>query len=283
MSVVITGSSGQLGQELQALYPGAMAVDQAELDIADVSAVKAFDWSEVEVIFNAAAYTNVDGAETADGKTAARQANVDGVKNLAAVARDRDITLFHVSTDYVFDGTKDGPYAEDDAVNPLGAYGATKAEGDEFVLKVPRHYLVRTSWVIGNGPNFVRTMLKLGAERDELTVVSDQIGRPTFARDLAGALKHLYEAEAPHGIYHFSNDGGPVSWANFARAIFKAAGVDCTVHDTTTAEYFRDKPEAAPRPLNSMLDLAKIKATGLTIRDWQTALADYIAKQSQVR
>lgn len=279
MPELITGADGQLGKELVKLYPEAIAVDHPELDISDEQAVKNFDWQNIEVIFNAAAYTAVDAAETPEGKVTAFKANVDGVANLAAIARARDLTLLHVSTDYVFDGTKSGPYTEADPVNPQNVYGQTKAKGEQPALALPKHYLVRTSWVIGDGNNFVRTMLKLGADKDELSIVNDQIGRPTFASDLALAMQHLYEKRVPYGIYNFSNSGQPVSWADLAKTIFELAKLDCQVKEIPTAEFSKGKDPWAARPANSVFDLAKIEATGFKVRDWEGALADYIKEE----
>lgn len=279
MAELITGAGGQLGKELVRLYPDAIALDHPELDISDEQAVKNFDWESIEVIFNAAAYTAVDAAETPEGKITAFKANVDGVVNLAAIARERDLTLLHVSTDYVFDGSNPGPYTEGDPVSPQNVYGQTKAEGEHPALAVPKHYLVRTSWVIGDGNNFVRTMLKLGAEKTELSIVNDQIGRPTFASDLALAMQHLYENHSPYGIYNFSNGGAPVSWADLAKTIFDLAKLDCQVKEISTAEFSRGKNPWAARPANSVFDLAKIEATGFKIKDWKEALAAYIKEE----
>lgn len=279
MSELITGSDGQLGKALEPLYPNARMLSHDDIDIADLAAVRSLDWEGIDTIINAAAYTKVDEAETPAGKVAAWQANHQGASNLAAIATERDLTLIHISTDYVFDGTSKTPYTETDKTSPQSEYGKSKAAGDGVAGKVPKHYIVRTSWLIGDGNNFVRTMLKLGTERDQLTVVNDQIGRPTFTHDLAATIQHLQVKNPGYGIYNFSNGGEPVSWADFARAIFKQAQLDCAVSDVSTQEYFKNKDVWAPRPANSVLDLSKIEATGLKIRDWQTALAEYIDQE----
>ena len=275
---LIIGAKGQLGKALQAKYPGAKAVDMDELDISDPMQLEAFDWSNVKVIFNAAAYTNVDGAETPKGRKAAQQANATAVKNLTNIAIKSDITIVHISTDYVFDGTK-SPHTEDEAFSPLNVYGQTKAEGDQALAKVPKHYILRTSWVIGDGKNFVRTMLELGKKSVNPSVVSDQIGRLTFTSELVRAINHLLSINAPFGTYNVSNDGTPVSWADITRVIFKEAGLKNTVTDVTTADYYKGKEDVAPRPLQSTLDLAKIKATGFTPHDWHDDLKSYIRKE----
>lgn len=275
MTKLITGANGQLGRALQEQFPDARAVTREELDISDKEDVRKFDWTGVETIINAAAYTKVDEAETPEGLIAAFQANAQGVANLAAIARENELTLVHISTDYVFDGDKKGAYQEDDSTNPLGVYGRSKAAGEHAATSVPRHYLVRASWVIGDGGNFVRAMLGLEEKGIDPSVVNDQVGRPTFTVDLARAVDHLL-TNAEAGTYHMSNAGESVSFADFARAIFEEAGFNRTVTDTTTAEYFANKPNAAPRPVNSVFDLSKLEATGFENRDWREALSEYI-------
>lgn len=273
--ILIIGSKGQLGTALKEKYPGARAVDSDELDITDKKAVEDFSWAGIKYILNAAAYTNVDGAETPEGKKLAWAVNADGVKNLSEIAKQKDITLVHISTEYVFDGTKDN-HVEDEQPSPLSEYGKSKSAGDKYAQSVPKHYLIRTSWVIGEGKNFVRTMLGLGEKGISPSVVSDQIGRLTFTPVLVDAIVHLMSTQAPYGTYNVSNGGDPASWADITREIFKLAGYDLKVTDTSTAEYFADKPEAAQRPLKSTLDLSKIKATGLSLNDWREDLKKYI-------
>lgn len=275
---VIIGAKGQLGLALQVKYPKARAVDIDELDITSKESVDNFEWSGAQVILNAAAYTNVDGCETEEGKKIAQAVNARAVAYLAEIARKYNLTLVHISTDYVFDGSKK-IHAEDEPFSPLSVYGQSKAEGDKAIASVPKHYLIRTSWVIGEGKNFVRTMLGLGQKGISPTVVADQIGRPTFTSELVRAIDHLLKIQAPYGTYNVSNEGDPISWADFTRTIFKLAGFGLQVTDTTTAEYFKNKPEAAPRPLNSTLDLAKITATGFKPRDWREDLTEYINKE----
>ncbi len=183
----------------------------------------------------------------------------------------------HLSSEYVFDGRAAAPYTEDAPVAPLSAYGASKAAGDLAVGGLERHYLVRPTWVVGDGRNFVRTMLGLAARGVAPTVVADQIGRPTFATDIAAAIVHLLESRAPYGTYHVTGGGEPASWADVARAVFAAAGHDALrVTDTTTAEYFAGKPDAAPRPLNSVLDCTKAAKAGVDLPDWRARLAAYV-------
>lgn len=275
---VIVGANGQVGRALQALYPEARAVDSSELDITNPAAVDGFDWNGVEAILNAAAYTNVDGAETDEGRVAAWQVNASGVANLARAAMTHDATLVHISTEYVFDGSQN-PHHEDESFSPLSTYGSSKAAGDVAASFAPKHYILRTSWVVGDGKNFVRTMLGLGQKGISPTVVADQIGRLTFTNDLARAIDHLLQAKAAYGTYNVSNNGEAVSWADVTRAVFAAGKYDLTVTDTTTAEYFADKPQAAKRPLNSVLDLSRLEKTGFSSSDWREALQEYVNKE----
>lgn len=278
--IVITGCNGQLGRALLARHPGAVAVDVGELDIADAGAVAAFDWSGVALVLNAAAYTDVNGAETAAGRANAWRVNAQAVANLARVALAREITLVHISSDYVFDGTR-APYTEDADLSPLGVYGASKAAGDLAAGLVPRRYLLRTSWVIGDGKNFVRTMLDLARRGVNPAVVADQVGRPTFTAELVRAIDHLLAARAAHGTYNVSNGGPPVSWADFAREVYRRAGLPNTVADITTAAYNAGAGVVvAPRPLGSTLVLDKLEATGFTPLDWREALGIYLAEST---
>lgn len=277
--IFIVGANGQLGQALQAKYPGAQTADIAELDIADADSVANFDWAKVKVILNAAAFTNVDGAETNEGRITAWRVNAMAVGNLVRATLIHDLTLVHISTDYVFDGTQD-PHTETEPLSPLNVYGQSKAGGDIAVSLSPKHYLLRTSWVIGDGKNFVRTMLELGAKGISPTVVSDQVGRLTFTSELVRAIDHLLSSQAEYGTYDISNGGEAASWADITRVIFKQAGYDLTVTDTTTLEYFAGKSDIAPRPLKSTLALDKIQATGFTPIDWRDYLEHYIAKEA---
>jgi dTDP-4-dehydrorhamnose 3,5-epimerase len=278
---IIVGANGQLGKALQARFPDAHPVDRGELDITDTAALDAFDWSKFDVVLNAAAYTNVDGAETAEGREAAWKINGQAPANLAKIANQHDVTLVHVSSDYVFDGTKT-PHTEDEPVSPLSYYGSAKAAGDIAVGVAPKHYIMRTTWLIGDGPNFVRTMIGLAAKNISPTVVSDQIGRLAFTDTLVDCIEQVLKTKAEFGIYNATNDGEPASWANVTRAIFKDLGRDdLIVIDTTTTEYFASKTGVAPRPLQSAMDLTKIKATGLNLRDWRDELSTYIADEQK--
>lgn len=286
MNAVVLGANGQLGRALRARFPQAVAMDLDELDIADAEAVRSYDWTGVDVVLNAAAWTAVDAAEDPANHAAVRAANVDAVAHLAEAAGKHGFTLVHVSTEYVFDGRHDGPIPEDLPPSPLSVYGRSKADGDVHATSVERHYLVRTSWVVGDGRNFVRTMAELADRGVSPSVVADQVGRLTLADDLAAGIQHLVETGAPFGTYNLTNDGEPASWADVAAAVFEARGrsaADVTL--VSTADYFADKPQAAARPLNSVLDLGRIKAAGFAPPDWRGVIPrvlDRLAAAEQV-
>lgn len=278
-NILIIGADGQLGTALRQKYPNAKTTDTATLDITDKASVHAFDWENVQVIINAAAYTNVDGAETSDGRTAAWRVNADAVANLVAVTAQIDAVLIHISSDYVFDGTAT-PHTEEEPFSPLSSYGASKAAGDIAASLAPKHYILRTSWVIGEGKNFVRTMLDLGKKGVSPTVVADQIGRLTFTSEIVRAIDHLLTSQAQGGTYNISNSGSSASWADITREIFTIANfTELTVTDTTTEDYYTGKDGIAPRPLQSTLDLTKLESTGFVCNDWKEDLKTYIQKE----
>lgn len=274
--IFIVGANGQLGTALRELYPNAVSADIDELDITSAESVANFDWSNIRILINAAAYTNVDGAETAEGRIAAWKVNATAVGHLTTAAINNDLTIVHVSSDYVFDGTQ-VPHLETEDLSPLGVYGQTKAAGDLIVQIAPKHYLVRTSWVIGQGKNFVLTMKSLAEQGIKPSVVNDQIGRLTFTTDLAQAIAHLLHDTVPYGIYNVSNDGDSISWADIASIVYDTTGHSASdITGVTTAQYYEDKTGIAPRPLQSTLSLDKIKATGFVPRDWREALYEYL-------
>lgn len=279
---LVIGANGQLGRALHELLGDSPEFEYAgrdELDLAAPSFADDRRWRDYATVINAAAYTAVDTAETPEGRADAWAANVTGVATLARIATANGITLVHVSSDYVFDGTKDGEYTEDDAVSPLGVYGQTKAAGDAIVATVPRHYIIRTSWVIGEGKNFVRTMASLAERGIDPKVVDDQTGRLTFTSEIAGAIRHLLGANAPAGVYNVTNSGDALSWADIAQAVFERTGQDASrVTGVSTETYFASATEPiAPRPRNSRLNLTKIKSAGYTPRPMLDALAEHLA------
>lgn len=280
--ILVVGANGQLGLALRAEFGDAAHIEyagRADLDLTDVDLAGSRHWRDYGVIINAAAHTAVDAAETPEGRADAWAANVTGVGALARIAADNGITLVHVSSDYVYDGTADRPYREDDPVSPLGVYGQTKAAGDAIVATVPRHYIVRTSWVIGDGGNFVRTMASLAQRGVDPSVVDDQTGRLTFTADLARGIRHLLDTRPAYGTYNLTGTGEPRTWAQIAARVFELTGHDpARVARVTTEQYFAgaDRP-VAPRPRNSMLDLGRITAAGFTPPDADESLQRYLA------
>lgn len=274
---LVTGAAGMLGHDLRtalAREPDARravtALSRGELDVTDREAVLAAAAGH-DVVINAAAYTNVDGAETHEHEAFA--INATGVENLAIAAREHGARLLTVSTDYVFDGAGTSPYPEDAPRDPLNAYGRSKAEGERLALAAHPGgaFIVRTAWLYGaGGPNFATTMVRLAASNPTVSVVDDQLGQPTWTADLAAALVELADSDAPPGIYHATNSG-QTTWYGFARAIFAEAGLDPErVLATDSASFVRP----APRPAYSVLGHSAWSRAGLSpLRDWRDALA----------
>jgi dTDP-4-dehydrorhamnose reductase/dTDP-4-dehydrorhamnose 3,5-epimerase len=281
---LVLGGGGQLGRALAAALPGSEAVTRAELDVTDAEAVAAWPWHEYAVVLNAAAYTAVDAAETPDGRVAAWAANATAPATLAGLARRHGFTLVHFSSEYVFDGTAplDPGHAEDEPLSPLGVYAQTKAAGDIAAALAPRHYVLRTSWVIGEGKNFVRTMQSLAEKGVSPSVVDDQVGRLTFTDELVRATRHLLDSQAPYGTYNVSNAGPAMSWREVAQAVFERSGRSAEDVSGTTTEAYAEGVLAqgnpfAPRPLNSAMSLEKLRATGFEPEDALAALDRYLA------
>jgi len=271
-AIVITGANGQVGQALQKVYPQALALDRKQLDITNQKAINEFNWDNVKAIINAAAWTDVDGAENPSNYDLVKAVNVDATRHLAKAASQHDLTFVTFSSDYVFDGSQP-IHNEDETFSPLNIYGKTKADGDLAAATTIKHYIIRTSWVIGDGRNFVNIMQDLAARGVKPSVVNDQIGRLTFTDTLARGIRHLLETGAPYGTYNLTNEGQPASWADIAKIIFEKSGKSPSdVQPVSTAEYFADKPNAAKRPLQSTLDLTKIEKTGFIPEDWRDKL-----------
>lgn len=280
--ILVTGAKGQLGRELQSIVgSGWCFTDVDELDICSKEAVEAYVTSNhIDTIVNCAAYTNVDRAE--DEPQEAERINSDAVALLAEVARRHNIRLIHISTDYVFGGTHyNTPISEDAEPQPLGVYGTTKLMGERAVVGSGcRHVIIRTAWLYSPyGKNFVSTILRLTTERDTIRVVSDQIGSPTYAHDLALVIRDISEGRiAAEGLYHYTNEG-VVSWYEFARAIVNIAGLECKVEACTTAEY----GAKAPRPAYSVLSKAKISSVlEDEIPQWRVSLERCIKRITEL-
>lgn len=264
-----------MGRAFARLFPDAVILDRSELDIVDTGQVlRVFEEVRPEVIYNTAAYTAVDRAEAEPEE--ARLINVDAVVNLAMAAKEHDSLLVQFSSDYVFRGDL-GPYTELDRTVPISVYGRTKLQGEVAARASGNRYLViRTSWVFGDGRNFVRSIVGAAAKHEELTVVDDQRGRPTYAPDLAEGTAALVAAGCT-GVYNLSGGGESGTWADVAEAAIAAAGLDARVRRVTTAQYYSGKEGPfAPRPANSELNCSKAAEAGVSLRPWRTAVAEYV-------
>ena len=276
MKILITGANGMLAKSVKArLKEGneLICTDVADLDITDEKAVIKFvEKNKPEYIVNCAAFTAVDKAE--EVYDLAEKINANGPGNLAKAAKTVDATLVHISTDYVFDGDLDvtKSYVETDAVGPVTVYGKTKLHGEEQVkANTDKYYIFRTAWLYGDGNNFVRTMLKLGNEKDEISVVADQHGSPTYAEDLANIIAEAIEKKIPYGLYHSTNQGF-TTWYDFTKKIFELADIKCNVKPVTSEEFIRP----AKRPKNSKLNKQKLLDQEVTVPEWEDGLKRYL-------
>lgn len=274
--LLVTGAGGQLGRALGRLEPGAVLLDRGRLDILDRAAVvQAIVRRRPAVVVHAAAWTKVDDAES--DPEGARRVNVDGTRSVAEAAARAGALLVYVSTDYVFPGDKRDGYRETDATGPRSVYGRTKLAGEAEAAAFGRHLVVRTSWAFGEGHNFIRSILEAAATRDELAVVDDQRGLPTYAADLAEGLLALAETGA-EGLFHLAGGGGPGSWADVAEVALSEARSATVVRRISTAEYLEGRAgPVAPRPTSSVLDCTKAAALGVALRPWREAVAAYVA------
>lgn len=283
MKILVTGANGQLGSEIKQLSTkndyNFEFIDREELDLNNLGSIGQFlNISNPNFIINCAAYTAVDKAE--DEPELARIINADAPNEIAKFCKANCSRLIHISTDYVFDGDFDRPIKESDRPNPKSVYGKTKLEGEKAVNEIlDSAYIIRTAWVYSAfGSNFVKTMLRLGKEREELNVVDDQIGSPTYARDLAAAILHIIQeiekGNDQPGLYHFSNEG-VCSWYDFACEIMEIAELDCKVNAIPTSEF----PTKAKRPAYSVLDKTKLKqAYGIGIKHWSNSLSNCLSE-----
>ena len=286
MKILITGANGMLAKAVQKRLEGneMICTDVQELDITNLEQVKE-KVKEVkpEYIINCAAYTAVDKAEEAG--EIVEEINANGPGNLAKAAKENDAVLVHISTDYVFGGELDvnSDYKEDDPKAPVTAYGITKLHGEEQVQEnTDKYYIFRTAWLYGEGNNFVRTMLKLGEEKDELNVVADQHGSPTYTEDLANIIGQAIEKKIPYGVYHATNQGY-TTWYDFTKAIFEYAGIDCHVNAVTTEQYIEMmKVTQAKRPKNSQLSKDKLLSQGIEVPEWEDALKRYLKEEGKM-
>ena len=276
MKILITGANGLLGHELSSVLKdhSLILLSHSQLDISDIDSVnKKIDSTSPDIIINSAAYTQVDNCET--NYDLAFKSNAIGPKNLAIKCKQLDIPLIHISTDYVFEGNENkSPLVEDDKLGPKTIYGKTKLEGEKFVKEnCDKYFILRTAWLYGEGKNFVKTMLNLSKKNKELKVVNDQIGSPTYAKDLANAIKEIIEKKSDkYGIYHVTNKG-EVSWYEFAKKIFEINKIEIKVIPVTSEEF----PRPAPRPHYSVLSNQKWINSGFTpMRNYEIALKEYL-------
>ncbi len=294
MKVLVTGTSGQLGfdvmEELARRGYEGIGADRSEtdadfehvrMDITDKDLVfKIVEGIRPDVIVHCAAWTNVDGAEDPEKLAAVRAVNVDGTRNLAEAAKEVDAKFVYISTDYVFDGEGSEPWKPDDKnYAPINVYGQSKLDGELEVSRIlDKYFIVRIAWVFGrNGKNFIKTMIEVGKKHDVVKVVNDQIGTPTYTIDLARLLVDMIETDK-YGYYHATNEGGYISWADFAEEIYKDAGMETKVERVTTDEYEKIAGKTvAKRPFNSRLDKSKLTENGFELLPtWQDAVKRFI-------
>jgi dTDP-4-dehydrorhamnose reductase len=272
----VTGASGQVGTELRRLLPDATFWSRAELDVVDERATRE-RLKGADVVLHLAAFTRVDECESDPERATA--VNDRGTSNVVA-AIEQGARLVYVSTDYVFDGARAGEYSEDDPTNPINVYGRSKRAGELHAAALPGSLVVRTSWVFGPGHNFVATILGAARRGSRITVVDDQVGRPTWARALATALCHAVDAEST-GVLHVAGEGSPCSWADLAEEAVRAAGLAVVVERVDTPTYARiAAARLAPRPPNSALGLDKARALGVPLTDWRDSVRAYVAEAS---
>lgn len=275
MKILITGANGMLAKAIRKELKNEELIltDVAELDITNIDMVRKFiEENKPQYIINCAGYTAVDKAEKQE--EIARKVNALGPKNLAIVANEENVTLIHISTDYVFSGTKsiEEPYTEMDEKAPESVYGITKLEGENAIVdSCFQYYIFRTAWLYGDGNNFVRTMLKLGKEKEQINVVSDQHGSPTYAVDFASIIHQAISKQIPYGIYHATNLGY-ITWYEFTKQIFEKANISCKVNPVTSEEF----ASAAKRPKNSKLSKDKLLKEGIEIPTYEDALNRYL-------
>jgi dTDP-4-dehydrorhamnose reductase len=271
--VLVTGAGGQVGRALRPHLANARLFDLGELDVTRPSSVRAAI-DGTDAVIHLAAMTHVDACEVDSDRAWA--VNAEGTRHVAEAARERNIPMIYLSTDYVFDGTKRGEYVEDDAPNPISVYGRTKLEGETHVRSVPGSAVVRTSWVVGEGRNFVRTIVAAGAKGNAVRVVDDQRGRPTFADDLALAIVHILEHEIT-GVVNVAGDEEPCTWADLAELALRAVGLETAVERIDSDTYAQTADGVvAPRPMNSVLALERARRLSIPLRSWRTSLERYV-------
>lgn len=282
MKILITGANGMLAKAVINQFKDnneLILTDVSELDITNETKTNEFVTQiKPDYIINCAAYTAVDKAE--EDIELAEKVNAIGPKNLAIAAKNNDSTLIHISTDYVFNGELDTTksYVESDEIAPVTVYGKTKALGEKYIREnCDKYYILRTAWLYGDGNNFVRTMIKLGKEKEEVNVVSDQHGSPTYTVDLASIINQVIEKELPYGIYHSTNEGF-TTWYDFTKKIYELANINCKVKPVTSEEFIRP----AKRPKNSKMSKSKLIENGVIIPKYEDALERYLGVENVI-
>ena len=286
MKILITGANGMLAQDVKKRFKDnneLILTDSNELDITDLEKVKSYvKNTNPEYIINCAAYTAVDKAENEENL--AQKVNGEGPRNLAIAAKENDTILVHISTDYVFPGDLDikNSYVETDKTGPVTAYGRTKLYGEQAIKEnTDKYYIFRTAWLYGEGKNFVRTMLSLSEKNNEINVVCDQHGSPTYTEDLASIIYQAIEKKIPFGLYHSTNQGFTV-WSDFTKKIFEMANIKTKVNPITSEDYAKLFPTSAKRPKNSKLSKEKLLSYGIKIPTWENALGRYLKKEGRI-
>ena len=286
MKILITGAKGMLAQAVREKFEKEnelILTDVQDLDITNEQAVKDFIARvKPDYIINCAAYTAVDKAE--ENEELAEKINADGPKNLALAAKENNAILVHISTDYVFPGDLDveKAYTEEDATGPVTAYGRTKLHGEQAIANnCDKYYIFRTAWLYGEGKNFVRTMLTLSETRDEISVVCDQHGSPTYTEDLTSIIYQAIEKKIPFGTYHSTNQEF-TTWSEFTKKIFELSNISTKVNPITSEEYSKQYPTSANRPKNSQLSKNKLLSNGIEIPNWEDALKRYLKKEGRM-
>lgn len=275
---LITGAQTKIGRALVELFPEAESTTRDDLDITSDDLATLRPWRQYDTIINASEYSEVDEAETAAGEERAWSVNAAAVANLASVATTYGLTLVHYSSDYVFNG-KNKDHTENEVFTPLNAFGRSKAAGDLAASVAAKHFIIRTGWVIGDGKNFVDTIHGYAEQELKPRVVGDQVGRLTFARDLARATKFLLESGAPYGTYNVTNSGDPASWADIAKEVYRLSNRSAEEVTTISSdEYASSRDVTAHRPPNSTYNLEKLANAGYIPRDWRVALKEYLKK-----
>ena len=280
-NILVTGADSKLGKALRRALPNAEFVTADDFDATSDNIGELRNWRQYDTIINAAAYMNVDGAETAHGRETAWQENVRATTNLTRIASEHLLTLIHLSSDYIFDGTESS-YDESSFPSPINSYGQTIAAADAVISATPKHYIIRTGWLVGEGRNFVDTMLEYASEGLSPRVVDDQIGRLTFADDLASFIAFIVQriqknTPIEYGTYNYTGDGAPASWADVAAKIYELAGRNpLDVTRISSREYADENPDSAQRPSSNVLQLDRVRLLGVTPPDWQERLEKYI-------